>query len=70
MRIIRLDLENGEEIDLHPYVTVLNGLGPSVQRRVAEQLVRVARGDVEGISGMIEAHGLLVDLDPRRVGPW
>lgn len=69
MRIIRLDLENGEEIDLHPYVTVLNGLGPSVQRRVAEQLVRVARGDVEGISGMIEAHGLLVDLDPRRVGP-
>jgi hypothetical protein len=68
MRILRLDLDTGEEIDLHPYVTMLGGLGPSMQRRVADQLVRIARGDVEGLSGLVEAHGLLIELDPSRVG--
>jgi hypothetical protein len=67
MRILRLDLESGEEIDLHPFVTVLGSLGPSTQRRVAEQLVRIARGDVDGIGGLVEAHGLLIDLDPARI---
>jgi hypothetical protein len=64
MRILRLDLDTGDEIDLHPYVTALGGLGPGLQRRVADQLARIARGDVEGLRGLVEAHGMLIEVEP------
>src|SRR5690554_1093048 len=67
MRILRLDLEDGEELDLHPYVTVLGGLALDAQRRAAERLVRIARGDVEGLSGLVESQDLLVDISPSTM---
>ncbi|MBK5224339.1 MAG: hypothetical protein JJE52_15980 [Acidimicrobiia bacterium] len=67
MRILRLDLEDGEELDLHPYVTVLGGLAPRAHRRAAERLVRIARGDVEGLSGLVEAQDLMIDIAPPAV---
>lgn len=67
MRILRLDLETGDELDLHPYVTVLGGLDPGAQSRIIDSFSRIARGDVEGLSGLLEAHGMLVEIDPVRV---
>lgn len=67
MRILRLDHEQGGELDLHPYVTVLGGLDPGLQRRVIDQLARICRADVEGISGLVEAHGLILDIEPQRI---
>ncbi|QGG95576.1 hypothetical protein [Actinomarinicola tropica] len=62
MRILRLDLEDGEELDLHPYVTVLGGLDPDVHRRVVDRLVRLTRGDAAGTSGLIESDEVLSEL--------
>jgi hypothetical protein len=67
MRILRLDLDSGEELDLHPYVTVLGGLDPGLRRRVIDQVARLSRGDAEGIAGLVEAHGMLIEITPQRV---
>lgn len=67
MRILRLDLETGEGLDLHPYVTVLGGLDPVLQRRVIDQLSGIARGDVDGMRGLVEAHGMLIEIDEARI---
>lgn len=67
MRILRLDHEDGEGLELHPYVTVLGGLAPEAQRRVVDRLVRLARGDAEGTSGLVEAQDVLAEITPEAV---
>lgn len=67
MRILRLDLDDGEELDLHPYVTVLGGLAPDVHQRVVDRLVRLARGDAAGTSGLVEAHDVLAEVTTDAV---
>src|SRR5690606_22328493 len=63
MRILRLDLDN-EELDLHPYVTVLGGLAPGDHRRVVDRLARLARGDASAGPGLVEAHDVLSEISP------
>lgn len=62
MRILRLDLDDGEELDLHPYVTVLGGLAPGIHRRVVDRLARLAHGDASGGPGLVEAHDVLTEV--------
>jgi hypothetical protein len=63
MRILRLDLSDGEELDLHPYVTSLGGFAPGDRRRVVDRLLRIARGDASGGPGLIEVAGDLSEVD-------
>lgn len=67
MRILRLDLDDGEELDLHPYLTVLGGLSPDAHRRVVERLVRLARGDGAGIGGLVEADQVLSEVSAEAL---
>jgi hypothetical protein len=64
MRILRLDLDDGEELDLHPYVTMLGGFAPGDRRRVVDRLVRLSRGDASGGPGLVESEGVLAEVDP------
>ncbi|HSL60041.1 MAG TPA: hypothetical protein VK866_19500, partial [Acidimicrobiales bacterium] len=63
MRVLRLDLAPGEELDLHPDLSVIAGLDPAHRAAVLDRLADLARGRPSGGSGLLEAHGLL--LPPR-----
>ncbi len=63
MRILRLDLDDGEGLDLHPYVTMLGGFAPGDRRRVVDRLLRLTRGDASGGPGLVEVDGVLSEVD-------
>lgn len=67
MRILRLDLDNGDELDLHPYVSVLGGMSVGTQRRVIRRLEQLAQGQVDGGGALVESHGMLIDVDQDRI---
>src|SRR4051794_40519446 len=65
MRLLQLN-PNGNEaaaLDFHPMVTVVKGLSDAGRRRVINAVAALPRGTSPGCGGLIEAHGILLDLD-------
>src|SRR3954452_19377844 len=60
MRVLSRKL-GGEQLKLHPLVTVVNGLDPALRARLVEVIAALPAGRAEA-SGVIEAHGVLLDL--------
>src|SRR5687768_12338694 len=64
MRLLRLQgPDAGPTLDLHPYVTVVSGLSGAARDQVIGALSALPTGSDPGLSGLVEAHGVLLDLD-------
>ena len=64
MRLLQID-PNGSEttaLDFHPMVTVVTGLTPSGRDIVLRVARSLAKAQDPGFGGLIEAHGVLMDL--------
>jgi hypothetical protein len=69
MRLLQLN-PNGNEataLDLHPMVTVVMGLSPSGRERVRRAAAALPVAGDPGTAGLIEAHGILLDLTPEML---
>jgi len=69
MRLLQLN-PNGNEssaLDFHPMVTVVTNLSPRGRARVINAITALPRGDDPGCHGLIEAHGVLLDLTPENL---
>jgi hypothetical protein len=64
MRLLQLNPDGAEEsaLEFHPNVTVVNGLGVGGRDVVIRAVAAIARGDDPGIGGLVESHGVLLDL--------
>ncbi len=65
MRLLQLN-PNGSEasaLDLHPMLTVVTGLGPTGRDVVLKAIEALPAAADPGCSGLVEAHGVLLDLD-------
>jgi hypothetical protein len=64
MRLLRLDGgSSGPTVDLHPFFTVIRGLGGPARQEVLAALRALPTGSDPGMRGLLEAHGVLLDLD-------
>src|SRR3954451_2526157 len=65
MRLLQLTPDGTEEsaLDFHPTITVVNGLGIGGRDVVIRAITAIAKGQDPGISGLLEAHGVLLDLN-------
>jgi hypothetical protein len=50
-------------LDLHPRVSVVTGLSEAGRARVLRALTALSRGGDPGCAGLVEAHGVILDLD-------
>lgn len=64
MRFLRVDFE-GElrSVDLHPFLNVVSGLSRHHQRRLFDTIRWLASGRTQGIRGLVEHQGILLELD-------
>jgi hypothetical protein len=65
MRLLQID-PNGSEttaLDFHPMITVVTGLTPSGRDLVLRVARSLGAGDDPGLGGLVEAHGVLLDLN-------
>lgn len=62
MRLVRIV---GEDfgLDLHPYVTVVSNLDAEARSAVLETIRGIPRGRVGPLGGLLEVHGIVLDLD-------
>jgi hypothetical protein len=69
MRLLQLNPDGTEEsaLDLHPIITVINGLGVGGRDAVIRAVTAIARGQNPGIGGLVEAHGVMLDLTPETL---
>lgn len=63
MRLLQLATGPDELLDLHPNVSVVTGLGEDARRALVEAVVGLARAEAAPGGGLLEAHGVLFDLD-------
>jgi hypothetical protein len=65
MRLLQLTPDGTEEsaLEFHPTITVVNGLGIGGRDVVIRAITAIARGQDPGIAGLVEAHGVLLDLN-------
>lgn len=68
MRLLQLVIGDGQMLDLHPNVSVVTGLGEVEHASLVEAVVRLARAEATEGTGLLEAHGILFDLDPALLG--
>jgi hypothetical protein len=69
MRLLQLN-PNGNEssaLDFHPMVTVVTNLSASGRERVINAITALPRGEDPGCHGLLEAHGVLLDLTPETL---
>lgn len=64
MRLLQLATGPDEMLDLHPNVTVVTGLDADGHAVLVDAVVRLARAEAAAGPGLLEAHGMLFDLDP------
>lgn len=66
MRLLQLNPNGSEEsaLDFHPMVTVVTGLGPSGRELVLRAVAALPSGSDPGCGGLVEAHGVMLDLTP------
>jgi hypothetical protein len=69
MRLLQLNPDGNESaaLDFHPMVTVVTGLTPSGRARVIEAVTALPKGTDPGCNGLLEAHGILLDLDAKTL---
>lgn len=64
MRLLQLN-PNGNDalaLDFHPMITVVQGLSSSGRARVISAITALPQGTDPGCRGLVEAHGVLLDL--------
>lgn len=66
MRLLRL-LDGDFALEFHPYVTVVGGLDEATRRRVVEVIAELPRGRVGDLTGLVESHGVVLDLDAESL---
>ncbi|MGQ0432620.1 MAG: hypothetical protein ACT452_09480 [Microthrixaceae bacterium] len=64
MRLLQLATGPDEVLDLHPHVSVVTGLSPQGRSILVDAVTRLARGEAVPGPGLLEAHGVLFDVDP------
>lgn len=66
MRLLQLNTNGNDAsaLDFHPMVTVVHGLTPAGRDRVIQAVTSLPRGTDPGCHGLLEAHGILLDLNP------
>jgi hypothetical protein len=52
----------GSILEFHPNVTVVNGLSPAARDEVIRAVTALPAGGDPGLTGLVEAHGVLFDL--------
>jgi hypothetical protein len=65
MRLLQIN-PNGSDasvLDLHPMITVVTGLSPTGRDVVLRAVQALPRGEDPGCTGLLESHGVLLDLD-------
>lgn len=62
MRLLQLPTGPDELIDLHPNMTVVQGLDEASHRRLVDTVAGLARGETAVEGGLLEAHGVLFEL--------
>lgn len=66
MKVLKLGDES-IELELHPAVTVVEGLAPHQRDRIVAALGGLTSGEAPALGGLVEAHGVLLDLDADTV---
>jgi hypothetical protein len=66
MRLLQLNPNGSEDsaLDFHPMVTVVTGLGPNGRELVLRAVAALPSGSDPGCGGLVEAHGIMLDLTP------
>ena len=64
MRLLQLATTTGEVLDLHPNVSVVVGLSDADRDLLVSTVTRLCRAEAVDAEGLLEAHGVLFDLDP------
>src|SRR6478736_4134653 len=69
MRLLQLSLEPGERaaLDLHPMLSVVQGLDERARERLVRTVVAVAAGSEPPCTGIAEAHGVTLPLDEANL---
>ncbi|MFP5254300.1 MAG: hypothetical protein ACLGI8_00435 [Acidimicrobiia bacterium] len=63
MRLLQLATGRDHLLDLHPQMSVIRSLDPEARGQLVAAVVGLARHECIG-TGLLEAHGVLFDLDP------
>lgn len=66
MRLLQLVTGPDELLDLHPHVTIVQGLDGGLRERLINAVVGLAQGRAVG-DGLLEAHGVLFPLDQTHL---
>ena len=69
MRLLQLSLESGEHaaLDLHPLLSVVQGLDDRARDRLVRTVAAIAAGAEPPCAGMAEAHGVMLPLDEANI---
>jgi hypothetical protein len=69
MRLLQLSLESGEHaaLDLHPLLSVVQGLDERARDRLVRTVAAIAAGAEPPCAGMAEAHGVMLPLDEANM---
>ena len=69
MRLLQLSLESGEHaaLDLHPLLSVVQGLDDRARDRLVRTVAAIAAGAEPPCAGMAEAHGVMLPLDEASI---
>jgi hypothetical protein len=62
MRLLELRTSSESVLEFHPNVTVVNGLTPAARDEVIRAVTALPAGEDPGLTGLVEAHGVLFDL--------
>lgn len=62
MRVVRVWVDEHQAVELHPAVTVVTGLDDPQRAALRRAFAAVGSGLAPGASGLLEAHGVLLDL--------
>lgn len=67
MRILRLVDDGAFAVEFHPYITVVAGASDEQRARIARAFSEAALGRTSDLQGLIEVHGVVLDLDERAL---
>ena len=67
MRILRLVDDGVFAVEFHPYITVVADASADQRDRIARAFSEAAQGRTTELQGLIEVHGVELDLDERAL---
>jgi hypothetical protein len=70
MRLLQLNpnADESSALDFHPMVTVVTSLSAAGREKVIRAITALPRGGDPGCDGLVESHGILLDLSPETLG--